>query len=172
MPGNSKKRSESKRFNRAVGVGEAVGRLLDPALRRRGFATRDIIAHWKAMAPKPYDQVAMPDRLTWPRGGRGTEGATLYLRCVPGHGLALAHEGQMIAAAINRYFGYVLVGQVRLSPTPFSRGSPPPPQAPRQLDEAARVRLEGSLAGVSDAGVRQALRRLGTALARKPRSNE
>ena len=42
--------------------------VLDPALKRRGFATRDIITHWAAMAPKPYDQLAVPDQLTWPRG--------------------------------------------------------------------------------------------------------
>ena len=32
---------------------------------------------------------------------------------MPGHQLALAHEGPRIAAAINRYFGYVLVDQIR-----------------------------------------------------------
>ncbi len=116
-------------------MAEALSGALDPALKRRGFASRDIITHWKAMAPAPYDKVAMPDKLSWPRGERSASGATLYLRCVPGHALALTHEAPRIAAAVNRYFGYILVDQVRLSiaasvqvqrPRPKLRSSPTP----------------------------------------------
>lgn len=163
---------DSRRVNRAIGVGDAVGRALDPALRRRGFASRDIIANWKAMAPRPYDLVALPDRLAWPRGQRGTEGAILYLRCQPGHGLALAHEGQMIAAAINRYFGYVLVGQVRLSATPFSRSSSVRNDPPQALDPQSRARLDQQLGGVADEGVREALKSLGEQVMRKERARK
>ncbi|MHB1110603.1 MAG: DUF721 domain-containing protein, partial [Devosia sp.] len=118
MAAKTKEDDTPRRLNRVVGVAEALSKALDPALRKRGFASRDIITHWAAMAPAPYDKVALPDRLSWPRGERGAEGATLYLRCVPGHALALSHEGPLIAAAINRYFGYVLVGAVRLSAEP------------------------------------------------------
>ena len=52
---------EPKRLNRSVGVGEALGRVLDPVFRKRGFASRDLIAHWAAVAPKPYDSVAQPE---------------------------------------------------------------------------------------------------------------
>ena len=104
--------------------------MLDAALKKRGFATRDILTHWAAMAPKPYDALAMPDQLKWPRGA-GHEGATLYLRCAPGHALALSHEAPLIAAAVNRYFGYLLVREVRLSAEPFSAGSAPKRQAGR-----------------------------------------
>jgi hypothetical protein len=154
---------EPKRLNRSVSAGEALGRVLDEALRRRGFASRDLIAHWAAMAPKPYDERARPDRLVWPRGARGTEGATLYLRCAPGHALALAHEGQAVAAAINRYFGYVLVGAVRLSAEPLRPEPPPPP--PRLPSATATARIESELGGVDDEGLREALKRLGSAIA-------
>ena len=87
--------AEPKRLNRAVGVGEALQKVLDPALRKRGFAGRDIITHWAAMAPAPYDRIAAPDRLAWPRGQRTAEGATLYLRCHPGHALAPALREQL-----------------------------------------------------------------------------
>ena len=96
----AKKKDEAaapKRLNRAVGVAEALGGVLDSALKKRGFATRDILANWPAMAPKPYDKVALPAELKWPRGA-GHEGATLYLRCAESQRLALAHEAPMIAA--------------------------------------------------------------------------
>jgi len=157
--------SEFKRRNRAVSVADAISGALDPVLKKRGFASRDILEHWGAMAPTPYNSVAIPDKLTWPRGDRSADGATLYLRCQPGHALMLAHEAPAIAAAVNRYFGYVLVGQVRLSAEPFSSGSakktsPRPPPNP-----VVEARIGAAVAGVEDEGVREALRMLGLQLA-------
>lgn len=163
------KASEPKRLNRAVGISEALNRALDPVLRKRGFASRDIITHWAAMAPVPYDKVAMPDRLSWPRGDKGAEGATLYLRCVPGHALALSHEGAVIAAAVNRYFGYVLVGAVRLSAEPFSPRSDKGPETAAELSADNRAQVAAAVAEVEDEGVREALRVLGNAIASKRR---
>lgn len=157
----AEKPKEGKRLNRAVGVAEALSGALDPALKRRGFASRDIITHWRAMAPAPYDKVAMPDKLTWPRGERSAEGATLYLRCVQGHALALSHEGAKIAAAVNRYFGYVLVGQVRLSIAAFTPGSAAVEEARPQLDAVERATVGRAVGKVKDDGLRDALRQLG-----------
>lgn len=158
------KPSEPKRLNRTVPVSEALNRALDPALRKRGFASRDIITHWAAMAPTPYDKVARPDRLAWKRGEQGADGATLYLRCVPGHALALAHEGGRIAAAINRYFGYVLVDSVRLSAEPFSPHSSATPQIAGEPAEALRAKVGDAIDGIADEGVKEALRGLGHAI--------
>ena len=158
-----------RRLNRTVGVAEALNKVLDPVLRKRGFASRDIITHWPAMAPAPYDKVALPDRLAWPRGERGTEGATLYLRCVPGHALALSHEGPLIAAAINRYFGYVLVGAVRLSAEPFTPHSAENKESRPEANAAVRAEVERRLAPVADDGVKEALRQLGHAIIGKSR---
>ncbi|MDC9823652.1 DciA family protein [Devosia sp. ZB163] len=155
-----------KRLNRAVGAGEALGKVLDPALKKRGFASRDIITHWAAIVPAPYDRMARPDKLTWPRGEKGAEGAVLHLSCHPGHSLALAHEGQKVAAAVNRYFGYFLVGQVRLSATPFELSEKVPETVPA-LPEVTRARIGRTVDRVQDPGVREALRELGQAMARK-----
>ncbi len=163
------KPKEPKRLNRAVGIGEALSGVLDPALRRRGFASRDIVTHWPAIAPAPYDKVAMPDKLSWPRGERSAEGATLYLRCVEGHALMLAHEAPRIAAAVNRYFGYVLVGQIRLSAAPFMPRSAEKPQGPKPADAATKARVAAALTGVADDGLREALQRLGHAIMAAPR---
>ncbi len=158
------KQSEFRRLNRTVGAGEALGKSLDPVFRRRGFASRDLVGQWAAIAPSPYDRLTQPDRLSWPRGARGTEGATLYLRCAEGQALLLAHEGPRIAAAINRYFGYVLVGAVRISPEPLQANSAAPPPAP-QLSAEARGRIAAATGAVADDDLRAALARLGAALA-------
>jgi len=155
--------AEPKRLNRTVDIAEALKHALDPAMRKRGFASRDIITHWAAMAPKPYDAVTVPDKLVWPRGERGADGATLYLRCAPGHALALQHEGPMIARSINRYFGYLLVANCRISAAPFSMHSDEKAK-PKPLPETARQQVSEAVEKVGDDGVKEALRALGHAL--------
>ncbi len=159
---------EPKRRNRSLSLADALAGALDPVLKKRGFASRDIITHWGAMAPKPYDAVAIPDKLSWPRGERSAEGATLYLRAMPGHALAIAHEGPAIAAAINRYFGYVLVGAVRLSVEPFSGHSANRDHKRHQPSQSTIAKVGASVNGVEDEGLREALRALGHALSSRP----
>jgi hypothetical protein len=162
-----KDEAEPKRLNRAVGVSDALKGVLDSALKKRGFATRDLLANWTAMAPKPYDGLAVPDQLKWPRGA-GHEGATLYLRCAPGHALAIAHEGALIAAAVNRYFGYYLVREVKLSAEPFTAASPKP-AAPRGPSPEAKASASRAVAAVDDPGLKEALAGLGEALLSRKR---
>lgn len=162
----AEKQKEPKRLNRTVGIGEAMGGILDPMFKKRGFASRDIVTHWAEIAPEPYDTVALPDKLSWPRGDKGADGATLYLRCAPGHALALVHEGQRIAAAVNRYFGFILVGQVRLSLEPFSPHSVAAAKDRPRIDKAASRQVDAALEGVEDDELRAALRRLGEGIMR------
>lgn len=153
-----------RRLNRTVGMAEALKGALDPAMRKRGFASRDILTHWAAMAPKPYDTVTIPDRLTWPRGERGSDGATLYLRCAPGHALAVSHEGATIAKSINRYFGYLLVASCRISAEPFTPRSDDKDEV-IPLSEPVRRDIGVAVEKVEDEGIKEALRQLGLALA-------
>ncbi|HQZ12118.1 MAG TPA: DciA family protein [Devosia sp.] len=158
-----------KRLNRVVGAGEALNKVLDPAFRKRGFAARDVVMHWAAMAPAPYDRVAAPDKLVWPRGERNAGGAVLYLRCAPGHALALNHEGAKVAAAVNRYFGYVIVASVRLSAEPFV----PREQRVEAVDKStlpADPVIDAAVGTVADDGLRDALRRLGRGIKGKTSS--
>lgn len=162
MATKPKKQSDEppKRLNRVVDAGEALQRSLDPVFKKRGFASRDLVSHWAAMAPAPYDQAAAPDKLVWPRGDRSAEGATLYLRCTPGQALALQHEAPLVARAVNRYFGYVLVGAVKLSAEPLDIKKEKAATAAGE-PEVADPELDGAVAGVADDGLRDALRRLG-----------
>lgn len=167
MARKSDEPAEPRRLNRTVGVAEALGGVLDSVLKKRGFATRDILANWAAMAPKPYDKAAMPAELKWPRGA-GHEGATLYLRCAEGQRLALAHEGPLIASAVNRYFGYFLVREVKLSAEPFMRSSGQKPQAKATSPEVTE-HADQAVATVEDPALKDALKALGEAVLAKRR---
>lgn len=165
----AKKQQENKRFRRTVALGEAVGGAIGPMFKKRGFANRDLITHWAAIAPTPYDKVAIPDKLHWPRGAAGAEGAILFLRCAEGQRLALAHEAHHIAASVNRYFGYVLVNTVKLSAMPFTPGSAETEQNMAQPSPEVAQEVEAVLAEVGDPEVREALRRLGEGILTKNR---
>jgi hypothetical protein len=156
---------EPKRRNQTMNIADVLSGALDPVLKKRGFASRDIITHWSVMAPKPYDSVAIPDKLSWPRGEKSAEGATLVLRCVPGHAMAITHEGPKIAAAVNRYFGFVLVSAVRLSAEPFTPGSAGKAHESRQPSEKVAAKVGAQVAEIADEELREALRTLGHALA-------
>jgi len=158
---------ELKRRNRTMNIADVLSGALDPVLKKRGFASRDIITHWAAMAPEPYGTVAIPDKLSWPRGERSEEGATLVLRCIPGHAMAIAHDAPRIAASVNRYFGFLLVGNVRLSAEPFTPGSGDKGDKSIKPSETVMAKVGAQVAEIEDENLREALRTLGHALASK-----
>lgn len=153
----------SRRRNATIGVAEALGGVLDPVLKRRGFATRDLIAHWAEIAPQPFGRLSVPDKLVWARGGR-SDGATLWLRAAEGHGLVLSHEAPRIAMGVNRYFGYHLVSNVRISSDPFRPGSDASYHKHDKPSERTALTVAETIARVEDDDLREALRTLGHAL--------
>ena len=129
------------------------------------MASSTIFSHWSAIAPPPYDKTTMPDKLVWPRNaGQSAEGAVLHLRCAPGQALFAQHDTPKIAAAVNRYFGYLLVGEVRLSAAPFSPGSGPVRQKQAQPSQSVVAKVGAAIEKVEDIDLREALRVLGLAL--------
>lgn len=160
---------EPKRRNKTLSVADVLAGAMDPVLRKRGFASRDIITHWKAIAPKPFDETTQPDKLSWPRGAN-VEGATLYLRCAPGTALFAQHEAPHIAAAVNRYFGYLLVNDVRLSAAPFTPGSGPKVQKRHQPSQSEIAKVGEQTAKVEDDNLREALQALGLALSSRSKN--
>lgn len=162
---------EPKRRNRTMNIADVLSGALDPVLKKRGFASRDIITHWSVMAPKPYDEVAIPDKLSWPRGERSEAGATLVLRCIPGHALAIAHDGPKIAAAVNRYFGFLLVNTVRLSAEAFTPGTGKKDLHPARPSKSVAAKVAAQVAEIEDEALKEALRTLGHALAGRSERN-
>jgi len=154
------KKNDDKRRNRFVGLEEAANGVLDPVFRKRGFANRDLFARWAEIAPAPFNEQTLPERLFWPRRETGAEGALLCLRCKPGAALTVTHEADRITQAVNRYFGYYLVSAIKLSTEPFTprtNAPAPPPPCPPEI----RAEVAETVEPVQDEVLREALRRLG-----------
>lgn len=162
---------EYKRRNKTLSVADALAGAIDPVLRKRGFASRDIITHWQMIAPPPFNETTQPDKLTWSRSSQSADGAVLYLRCGPGQALFAQHEAPAIAAAVNRYFGYVLVAEVRLSAEPFMPGSGRKAQKSYQPSQSTIAKVGAQTEKVEDSDLREALRVLGLALSSRSERN-
>ncbi|MCB1517186.1 MAG: DUF721 domain-containing protein [Hyphomicrobiaceae bacterium] len=155
------KAKEPKRRNRDAPLDELVGAVMDPVLRKRGFASSEILKRWAVIAPPPYSDKSLPDRLSWPHG---EETGTLHLRIIPGLRLAATHDAPKILAAVNSYFGYVLVERLSLSPSPFMPGSDDKSQVPSEPDPATRERIADAIKAVDAGPLRDALETLGTGI--------
>lgn len=161
----TEKPRDPPRRNKTLSVADALLGALDPVLKKRGFANRDLLAQWPAIAPPPFDRSTIPDRLAWPKASKNAEGAVLYLRCVAGQAVFVQHEAPSIATAVNRYFGYLLVDKVRLSAEPFTPGSGARAQSRRQASAASLARVGAQTGGIDDPDLKKALTALGLALA-------
>lgn len=167
----AKSQKEFRRLNRSVSVGDVAMKAVEPVLRKRGFASADILTHWKAIVPPPYGEAVMPDKLVWPKnadGEREAAGAVLQVRVSPAVSLQFNHEIPALRDAINRYFGFYLIAEIKPSRTPFIAGSAAKTQdRPIATDKAVRDRVQRQTEGTSDDELRDALQRLGEGIARR-----
>ena len=169
---------QRKRPNMLFGV-KAVGSFL-PGLTRKafekyGFSAASLITDWPAIVGRELAASTAPERLKWPRqvergeddsapsgpasASRGRPGATLVLRVDGAHALTVQYGARQIIERINAYFGYAAVAELRIVQAPVGEGLPPArPERPRLEPLTAEV------AGVADAGLRDALARLGAGI--------
>jgi hypothetical protein len=149
-------------------LADVIGRALEPACRRRGFATVDLVAHWPDIVGAAYAESTAPERLSWPRRPPGLdddgEPALLTVRCSGGTALRLTHELPMVIERINMFFGWRCVGRIRIVqlpvPRPERRRRPKPPSPTPDEAQAAAA----AAAGIADSGLRDAVERLGRAV--------
>ena len=141
---------------RAVGL--AVSRVATPAIARRGGGTLvRLKTHWAEIAGAPWGD------LTWPTG-LGRDGA-LKLRVAPTAALELQHRAALLIERINTFFGRPAVARLALVQGPLPLAPHPAPAPPAPLAAAAAQAIEERVAPVGDSALREALARLGRAVA-------
>ncbi|AXS39522.1 DciA family protein [Breoghania sp. L-A4] len=164
----------AKPFKRREGrpLADLIGPAIEAACRKRGFATADLIANWPDIVGDRYAETTQPDTLSWPRRREGAsdgavEPATLVVRTDGPTGLYLAHELPQVVERINMFFGWAAVGRIKIVQKPLTRKKRRAPTVPRPLDAAEQARLDGTIAGVENEKLHDALARLGRAVLSK-----
>ena len=167
---------QSLAFARRTGLNvKAVGSFL-PGLTARafekfGFSTAQLVMDWPTIVGKEVALLSAPERLKWPPRSerdaaaaepeRQRRGATLVLRVEGARALDIHYQSRQILERVNAHFGYAAVTELRLvqAPLPARAASPAAPAR-----SASPAPLPEEVASIADAGLREALRRLGAHL--------
>jgi hypothetical protein len=152
--------SQRRGFMRALAA--ELPRVAAPVLGKHGFSEAQMVSHWSAVVGEDLARRLAPERLSFTRGER--RDGTLRLRVDPGFALEAQHREPQILERINAFFGYRAVARLTLIQGPLPRAAAPRYRPPRKLAETERATLDRSLAGITDAGLRDALQRLGEAV--------
>ncbi|MCB1521006.1 MAG: DUF721 domain-containing protein [Hyphomicrobiaceae bacterium] len=169
----------------AKAVASFIPKITEKAFEKHGFAAASLIMDWPAIVGHDLAALTRPDRLKWPRGvatfaetdpqAKGRPAATLFLKVDPAAALDIQYRAQQIIERVNAYFGYAAVSALRIIQQPIefegaSKGGATPaaahaktavkpvPQRPEDKSSASNDSLEQ----ISDDGLREALRRLGS----------
>jgi hypothetical protein len=157
-------------------LADIIGAALGPACRRRGFSTLDLISHWPDVVGPAFADCTAPDKLSWPRRPAGLveeenhEPALLTVRCTGAAALRLSHEAGLVVERINTFFGYRLVGRIRVLQLPPVRLDRPRKVKPAPLPPEVEAKVRVSAAGIVETPLREAVERLGRAVAGESRS--
>ena len=146
-----------------VQLARLAARVFDPITAKRGFAKVDLIAAWSDVVGPRYAASTQPEKLQWPRDR--SDGAVLTVRVNGPTSVFLQHETEQFISRINSFLGFAAVCELRIIQRPITKTGKPMPAKPPDLapDEKAAIRQE--LTDIDDGDLRDALARLGTAIA-------
>jgi hypothetical protein len=152
-------------------LSQSLGKLLAPALRRRGFAVAEVLLRWPAIVGERLAAFTCPEQVSFaPRHGRvggsagspaSDTGATLRLRVAPGMAPEIQHLEPLILERINGYYGYRAIARLRLVQRPIALRAKPPAPVQRPLTPDEEARLAAWIDSIADPKLKTALNRLG-----------
>jgi hypothetical protein len=170
-----KKKDEPERRNRLSALASNVPALTKLALGRKGFAEASLIGEWATIVGEEIARLCIPVKMRLPRPRKDEKaagavpanvaanvaGGTLTLRATPAASLEVQHLKPRILERIQRYFGYPAITEIRIEIGERKKAAPK-----RRPAGAGAVSLP-DLSTVADPEIREALRRLGAARARR-----
>ncbi|WP_208987016.1 DUF721 domain-containing protein [Stappia sp. TSB10P1A] len=164
-----------RRVTRARPLADLIGKTLEPACRKRGFAAADLLSDWPEIVGERYAGRVQPVRLDWPRGGRDSafedvpRPATLVVQTDGATALLLTHEMPQLVERINGFFGWAAVERIRILQRPVTDRRRKPPPKLRPLTGAEEAELAERLVAVEGTPLGAALERLGRAVLARTR---
>lgn len=149
---------------------DLLGRVLDPAARRRGLAEARLLTEWPTIVGPDLAARSQPVRLTH-RPDR--PGGVLSLHVAGTAALELQHSEPQVLERINGFFGYPAVARLYLIQAPLQRaGARLPPARSRCLTRAEENEVAAAVRAVGDPRLQAALAALGRTLKGRPAESE
>ncbi len=147
-------------------LSQIVGKTIEEAFAKQGFASTGLVTHWGEIVGTEIADHAEPMRMIWPRRvhQNDPEPATLVLRVEGPVALEIQHLSGVIIERVNRFFGWRAVARIQIRQAPLRRqAKKQPPPAP---DPAVVARLAAGMGDIADDALRDALARLGASVKR------
>ncbi len=155
-------------------LAELIDACIAPVLAAQGFAGRAIVSLWPEIVGERLAERSRPLKIDWPKRrpapGEAAEPATMVVRVESAFALEMQQLGQLVVERVNTHLGWRAVGKLVLKQGPVAIAVTAKPVPP--LDAAAVGRIDRQVAHVEDEGLRDALARLGRAVAQRARHGD
>ena len=114
---------ERPRGGEARMVSDLVPEIGRAAFRKFGFVQSSVVSRWREIVGDRLADVTQPAMIRFPAGQKA--GGTLHLTISGAHAPMLQHVAPDIIGAVNRFFGYAAVAQVRMTHGQVTPALPP-----------------------------------------------
>lgn len=144
-------------------LGDLVGGVVDPLLRRRAGISLMLLQSWEEIAGLRLAAVTRPEKIAWPRRLSEDDpfrAGQLVVACEAVAALRLQHEAGELIGRVNALLGFEAVDRVRIVQKPVNSASPPR-VPPRRLTAEEEALVHRRTADIDDAGLRESLEALG-----------
>ena len=145
------------------------------ASETRGFSQSRLLTHWDEIAGAETAAISRPVEISYGRGGMG---ATLTLLTTGANAPLLQMQVEQLRERVNAVYGYNAIARIRVTQTAatgFSEGRvafdhrPKQPEVPAAPPPEILAEARSATDTIGDAGLKQALERLGANVISKAR---
>lgn len=155
---------ERPRGGEARMVSDLVPEIGRAAFRKFGFVQSSVVSRWREIVGDRLADVTQPAMIRFPAGQKA--GGTLHLTISGAHAPMLQHVAPDLITAVNRFFGYAAVAQVRMT---HGQVTPAAPVQPPAMLKPVPAELGDSLRDIGDPELRTVLERMAAGLAAAPK---
>lgn len=142
-------------------LGLYTQKIVKPVFKTRGLMEGKILTHWSHIVGEKFASLALPEKITFPKGQRS--GGTLHLMVTSSGSLLLQSISDLILERVNTFFGYKAVSKLYMTHglTPlqksFAKEQPSLPQEEKD-------NIEDQTQHICDEELKKCLVNLGTSL--------
>lgn len=155
---------ERPRGGEARAISDLVPEIGRTAFRKFGFIQSSVVSRWREIVGDRLADVTQPAMIRFPAGQKA--GGTLHLTISGAHAPMLQHVGPDIVGAVNRFFGYAAIAQIRMT---HGQVTPAAPVQPPAMLKPVPAELGDSLRDIGDPELRTVLERMAAGLASAPK---
>ncbi len=145
-------------------IADLVPEIGRAAFRKFGFIQSSVVSRWREIVGDRLAAVTQPAMIRFPAGQKA--GGTLHLTISGAHAPMLQHVAPDIITAVNRFFGYAAIANVRMTHGQIER---PAPVQPAAMLKPVPAELGDSLRDIGDPELRTVLERMAAGLAAPPK---